>query len=57
MQKKNTQHAMRQKYSLVPLQDFNEPWTDKKLYKKYGLTKKEITFIESMVRPMELDNE
>jgi len=31
--------------------------TDEKLYKKYGLTAEEITFIESMVRPMELGNE
>jgi site-specific DNA-methyltransferase (adenine-specific) len=56
MLKKNTQHAMRQKYSLVPLQDFSESWSDEKLYKKYGLTKDEIAFIDSMVRPMELDN-
>lgn len=26
--------------------------TDEKLYKKYGLTKEEIAFIESMIRPM-----
>jgi site-specific DNA-methyltransferase (adenine-specific) len=51
MLKKNTQHAMRDKYALVPVQDFAEPWTDDKLYKKYGVTKEEIAFIESMVRP------
>jgi site-specific DNA-methyltransferase (adenine-specific) len=39
----------------VPIQDFSEPWTDEKLYKKYGLTEDEITFIESMIRPMDLD--
>ncbi len=55
--KKNTQHATSKVYSLVPIQDFNESWTDEKLYKKYGLTAEEITFIESMVRPMELGNE
>ena len=37
----------------VQVQDFNEEWTDEKLYKKYGLTEKEIAFIESMIRPME----
>ncbi len=41
------------KFQFVPLQDFNEPWTDEKLYKKYGLTEEEIAFIESMIRPME----
>ncbi len=52
--KKNTQEARRNVYSLVPMQDFNEDWSDEKLYKKYGLTNDEIAFIESMIRPMEL---
>jgi site-specific DNA-methyltransferase (adenine-specific) len=29
-------------------------WTDEKLYKKYDLTAEEISFIESMIRPMDL---
>ena len=52
--KKNTQHATRTVYSFVPLQDFNESWTDDKLYKKYDLSEGEIEFIESMIKPMEL---
>lgn len=40
-------------FQFVPLQDFSKPWTDEELYKKYGLTEKEIAFIESMIRPME----
>lgn len=51
--KKITQHTTNKVYSLIPLQDFSEPWTDEKLYKKYGLTEEEINFIESMIRPME----
>ncbi len=51
---KNTQESRRNVYALVPTQDFSEPWTDEKLYKKYGLTEDEIAFIESMIRPMEL---
>ena len=51
--KKNSQHATQRVYTLVPMQDFSEPWTDEKLYAKYGLTEEEIKFIESMVRPME----
>ena len=37
----------------VPMQDFSEPWDDAKLYKKYKLTREEIAFIESMIKPME----
>lgn len=55
LQIKNTQDAPRRVYQLVPKQDFSKSWTDKELYKKYGLTKKEISFIETMVRPMVLD--
>jgi site-specific DNA-methyltransferase (adenine-specific) len=51
---KITQNAMKKVYSFVPIQDFSEPWTDEKLYKKYGLTEEEIAFIESMIRPMDL---
>jgi site-specific DNA-methyltransferase (adenine-specific) len=50
--KKITQDAWKKAYELVPLQDFSESWTDEKLYKKYKLTKEEIGFIESMIRPM-----
>jgi site-specific DNA-methyltransferase (adenine-specific) len=52
--KKITQEARRGVYEFVPMQDFSETWTDEKLYKKYGLSADEITFIESMIRPMEL---
>ena len=54
--KKNTQDATSKVYELVPDQDFTESWTDEKLYKKYGLTQEEIEFIESMIRPMELES-
>ena len=53
MLKKNTQSATRGVYQFVPLQDFSHPWTDEMLYKKYDLSKDEIAFIESMIRPME----
>jgi len=54
--KKNTQEARKAVYQFVPTQDFTQPWTDEKLYKKYDLNTEEINFIESMVRPMEIDN-
>jgi len=55
--KKNTQDAAKGVYSFVPDQDFSQNWTDEMLYEKYNLTQDEIAFIESMVRPMELDGE
>ena len=48
-----SQHISRDTFMFVPMQDFSKPWTDEELYKKYGLTKEEIAFIESMIKPME----
>lgn len=53
---KSTQDASSKVYKFVPIQDFTQSWTDEKLYKKYGLTQEEIAFIESMIRPMELES-
>jgi site-specific DNA-methyltransferase (adenine-specific) len=50
--KKISHHVVAKVYSFVPMQDFSEPWTDEKLYQKYGLTQDEIAFIESMIRPI-----
>ncbi|MDD3944933.1 MAG: Eco57I restriction-modification methylase domain-containing protein [Candidatus Paceibacterota bacterium] len=52
--RKITQDATRSTYTWVPKQNWDEPWTDEKLYIKYGLTEQEIAFIESMIRPMDL---
>ena len=46
-------HISKDKFRFVPIQNFNEEWTDERLYKKYRLTQEEIDFIESMIRPME----
>ncbi|MEY1640480.1 Eco57I restriction-modification methylase domain-containing protein [Tenuifilum osseticum] len=51
-----SQDITKDRFAFVPLQDFSEPWTDEKLYKKYGLTEEEIAFIESMIRPMDSTN-
>ena len=60
---KITQHITPDKWKYVPLQDFTSSsdidWTksipeiDQQLYKKYGLTEKEIDFIETHVKEME----
>lgn len=52
--KKNTQNALKKVYEFVPIQDFSKPWTDEELYAKYSLTDEEISFIESMIKPMEI---
>ena len=49
---KNTQNISRGVFAFVPVLDFEQEWTDEKLYKKYKFTKEEIDFIESMIRPM-----
>jgi site-specific DNA-methyltransferase (adenine-specific) len=50
---KNTQDVPRKVYKFVPMQDFSQPWTDEKLYKKYGITEKEKEFMLTLVRPIE----
>ena len=50
---KNTQHALKKVYQLAPQQNWDESWTDEKLYKKYDLSAEEITFIESMIKPID----
>ena len=40
-------------FSFVPLQDVSEPWTDEKLYAKYGIPPDEQAYIESLIKPME----
>lgn len=47
--RKATQHATRDVYAFVPDLLLDQDWTDAKLYKRYGLTKDEIAFIESQV--------
>lgn len=50
--RKNTQHANRSVYAFVPDIPLTCEWTDEKLYKRYGIAKDEVAFIESMVHSM-----
>src|SRR5437660_5926997 len=43
--RKATQHATRDVYSFVPDLPLTDEWTDRALYKRYGLTKDEIASI------------
>jgi len=49
---KYTQHLYSDRFSFVPDLPMAHTWTDEKLYKKVGITSNEITFINSMIRPM-----
>lgn len=60
---KASQDATSKTFMFVPLEDFTAnsdidwskpiPEIDQQLYKKYNLTEEEISFIESMIKPME----
>lgn len=50
---KASQDTTRKVYAFVPTQDWKRRWTDDDLYAKYGISKDEIAFIETLVRPMD----
>lgn len=50
--RKPAQHVFRGMYRWVPIQPWDQKWSDSALYQKYGLTDDEIAFIEQMIRPM-----
>ncbi len=54
--KKITQHTNRTTYSLIPLVEFDRPWTDSDLCKRYGISDSELSYMESLVTPMVLDS-
>jgi len=47
-------HITKDSYQFVPILDYNSFWSDNILYKKYGLSEGEISFIESMIRPIDI---
>ena len=51
--RKLTQDALRPMYQWVPVQTWDRVWTDEMLYEKYGLSQDEISYIESVIRPMQ----
>ena len=48
----SSMHITQSNFQFVPIQDWSKPWTDEELYRKYNLTQNEITYIESMIKPM-----
>jgi site-specific DNA-methyltransferase (adenine-specific) len=54
---KPSQDTTRRVYTFVPIQDWKRKWTDDALYEKYGISPEEVAFIESLVRPMDSDDD
>jgi site-specific DNA-methyltransferase (adenine-specific) len=50
--RKYTQHLYNERFQFVPDLPMDREWTDEMLYKKYGISRDERAFIESMIRPM-----
>lgn len=50
--RKISQDAMKSVYTWVPWQTWDCTWTDQKLYEKYGITREEQAYIESMVKEL-----
>lgn len=46
-------HLTRSSFKYVPLQEFNQNWSDDKLYKKYNINDDEIEFINKIIKEFE----
>jgi len=49
----SSMHIVRDNFRFVPILDFKKNWTESELYRRYELTNTEISYIESLIRPME----
>ena len=46
-----------QNFAFVPFLNYDRQWTDEELYERYGLTKEEREYVESLIRSMEFSEE
>jgi len=51
----SSMHITQSNFQFVPIQDWSKPWSDDELYKKYGLSREEIEYIETLIKPMQSD--
>ena len=54
--RKATQDAAKDVYAFVPEVPLDRDWDDNGLYQRYGLTSEEVDYIESIVKPMDVDS-
>lgn len=50
---KNTQNISKGVFNFVPVQSWDEEWTDEKIYAKYNISEAERSFIDTLIRPMD----
>lgn len=50
---KNGHNMTKHTYRYVPVLDFKKKWTDKKLYRYFGITEEEQSFIDEIIRAKE----
>jgi site-specific DNA-methyltransferase (adenine-specific) len=55
--RKMTQDIYNERFQFVPDLAMDQDWTDEKLYKMFDISVDEINFIDSMIRPMERNND
>ena len=48
-----TQNIAKDKFQLIPIQDFKQSWNDTRLYQKYGITDEERLYVEALIKPIE----
>jgi site-specific DNA-methyltransferase (adenine-specific) len=50
-QRKSTQHLRPEVFRFVPMLDMKRSWSDSDLYEHFGLTKKQVDYIEATIKP------
>jgi site-specific DNA-methyltransferase (adenine-specific) len=51
--RKNTQHINKDRFKFVPELPLDQTWTNEKLYAHFNISKEEIEFIDTIIRPMD----
>lgn len=46
-------HITKESFLFVPALDYKTVWTDDELYRRFNLAPEEVTFIETLIRPMD----
>lgn len=55
LQRKTTQHVTPSRFRFVPLPDLTRRWTDDDLYAEFGLSEKEIAYVERTIKPRSIN--
>ena len=50
----SSMHITKLNFQFVPLVTFNKPWTDEELNRMFDLTEDEVSYIDSLIRPIQI---